>query len=51
MLSLSGQQSHFKKDVNDIEATHTKIDNKVIIVSLKSQPMGKLINRIPGSSL
>ena len=29
----------------------TKIDNYVIITSLKSEPMGKLINRMPGSLL
>ena len=28
-----------------------KIDNNVIIASLKSEPMGKLINRIPGLRL
>ena len=28
-----------------------KIENYVIIVSLKSESMGKLINRIPGSRL
>ena len=28
---------------------HTKIENYVIIASLKSETMGKLINRIPGS--
>ena len=27
--------------------SHTHIDNYVIIASLKSEPMGKLINRIP----
>ena len=26
---------------------HTKIENYVIIASLKSEPVGKLINRIP----
>ena len=29
----------------------TKIDNYVIIASLKSEPMGKLITRMPGSRL
>ena len=29
----------------------TKLYNKVKIASLKSEPMGKLINRIPGSRL
>ena len=28
-----------------------KIDNYVITASLKSEPMGKLINRIPGDRL
>ena len=28
-----------------------KIDNYVIMASLKSEPMGKLINRIPGLRL
>ena len=37
---------HFLDDVaNDAESTH------VIIASLKSETMGKLINRIPGSRL
>ena len=30
---------------------NTKIENYVIIASLKSETMGKLINRIPGSHL
>ena len=30
---------------------HKKIENYVIITSLKSETMGKLINRIPGSRL
>ena len=30
---------------------NTKLDNDVIIASLKSETMGKLINRIPGSRL
>ena len=30
---------------------NTKIENYVIIASLKSETMGKLINRIPGSCL
>ena len=29
----------------------TKVDNNVIITSLKTETMGKLINRIPGSCL
>ena len=29
----------------------SKNDNYIIIASLKSEPMGKLINRIPGSCL
>ena len=37
---------HFLNDVaNDAESTH------VIIAILKSEKMGKLINRIPGSRL
>ena len=31
--------------------TQHKIENNVIIASLKSETMGKLINRIPGSHL
>ena len=31
--------------------TDTKIENYVIIASLKSETMGKLIKRIPGSRL
>ena len=39
---------HFLNDVaNDAESTQ----NNVIIASLKSETMGKLINRIPGSRL
>ena len=34
---------------NDV--ANTKIENYVIIASLKSETMGKLINRIPGSRL
>ena len=42
---------HFLNDVaNDAESTY-KIENDVIIASLKSETMGKLINRIPGSRL
>ena len=42
---------HFLNDVaNDVESTQ-KIEIYVIIVSLKSETMGKLINRIPSSSL
>ena len=42
---------HFLNDVaNDAESTQ-KSKNYVIIASLKSETMGKLINRIPGSSL
>ena len=39
--------------LNDVayDAESTKIENSVIIASLKSDSMGKLINRIPGSSL
>ena len=39
---------HFFNDVgNDAES----IENNVIIASLKGESVGKLINRIPGSSL
>ena len=42
---------HFLNDVaNDAESTQ-KIENSVIIASLKSETIGKLINRIPGSHL
>ena len=42
---------HFLNDVaNDAESTQ-KIENYVIIASLKSETMGKRINRIPGSRL
>ena len=38
---------HNLNDVaNNVESTHY-----VILASLNSEPMGKLINRIPGSSL
>ena len=37
---------HFLNDV-----ANTKIENYVIIASLKRETMGKLINRIPGSRL
>ena len=30
---------------------HTKIENYIVIASLKMETMGKLINRIPGSCL
>ena len=42
---------HFLNDVtNDTESTQ-KIENYVIIAILKSEVMGRLINRIPGSRL
>ena len=42
---------HFLNDVaNDAESTQ-KTKNYVIIASLKSETMAKLINRIPGSLL
>ena len=42
---------HFLNDVtNDTESTQN-IENYVIIDILKSETMGKLINRIPGSRL
>ena len=40
---------HFLKVAYDAEST--KIENYVIIASLKSETMGKLMNRIPGSRL
>ena len=42
---------HFLNDVaNDAESTQ-KIENFLIIASLKRETIGKLINRIPGSRL
>ena len=42
---------HFLNDVpNDAESTK-QIENHVIIASLKSESVGKLINKIPGSRL
>ena len=42
---------HFLNDVaNDAESTQ-KIENYVIIASLKRETIGKLINRIPGLRL
>ena len=39
---------HFLNDVaNEAESTH-KIENYVIIASLKNETMNKLIKRIPG---
>ena len=48
-MSLSGYDDvAFLNDVaNNAESTQKK-DNYIIIASLKSEPMGKLINRIPG---
>ena len=39
--------------LNDVayDAESTKIENYLIIASFKSETMGKLINRIPGSCL
>ena len=39
--------------LNDVayDAESTKIENYLIIASFKSETMGKLINRIPGSRL
>ena len=43
---------HFlNHDANDAESTHTKKENYVIVAGLKSDTMGKLINRIPGLRL
>ena len=41
---------HFLNDVAN-DAKSTKNENYVIIASLKSETMGKLIDRIPGSRL
>ena len=41
---------HFLNDVA-CDAESTKIENDVIIASLKSETMDKLINKIPGSRL
>ena len=42
---------HFLNDVaNDAQLTQ-KFENYIIIASLKSETMGKLINRIPGLHL
>ena len=51
-MPLSGHDDvHFLNDVaNETESTQ-KSKNYVIITSLKSEKMGKLINRIPGSRL
>ena len=47
-VPLSGQDdvAHFNDVANDAESTHY-----IIIASLKSETIGKLINRIPGSCL
>ena len=52
MLSLSGHDDvALLNDVaNDAESTQ-KIENYIIIASLRSETMGKLINRIPGSRI
>ena len=42
---------HFLNDVALITLNQHKIENYVINASLKSETMGKLINRIPGSRL
>ena len=44
---------HFLNDVANDAEKNTKIENYVInaIYSLKSETMGKLINKIPGSGL
>ena len=36
---------------DDVALSNVVIENYVIIASLKSETMGKLINRIPGSYL
>ena len=49
LLYLVMMMLHFLNDVaNDAESTQ-KIENYVIIASLKSETMGKLINRTSGS--
>ena len=43
---------HFLNDVaNDAGSTQIFFENHVIIASLKSETMGKLMKRIPGSRL
>ena len=42
---------HFLNDVTIDDKNKTKLENYVIITSLKSETMGKLINRIPGSCI
>ena len=43
---------YFLNDVaNDAVQINIKIENYVIIASLESETMGKLIHRIPGSRL
>ena len=42
---------HFLNDVTIDDKNNTKLENYVIITSLKSETMGKLINRIPGSCI
>ena len=40
---------HFLNNfANDAESINTKIENYIIIASLKSETMDKLINRMPG---
>ena len=52
MLPLSGHDDvALLNDVaNGAESTQ-KLENYVIIASLKSETMGKLVNRIPGSRI
>ena len=42
---------HFLNDVANDSESSQKLKKYVIIASLKSEKMGKLINRIPGSRI
>ena len=42
---------HFLNDVANYAESTKKIENYIIIASLEFETMGKLIKRIPGSSL
>ena len=39
---------HFLNDITNSAESTQKIDNNYIIASVKSEPMGKLVNRITG---
>ena len=51
MLPLSGHDDVALLNDVDYDAESTQDGNYVIIASLKSETMGKLINRIPGSRI